>query len=111
MLTQLMYRLGLLKPFERLKLKNPNLCDFVKILKTECNLQYFTRNCRNKNLYDYKCEGERNDHMVQYEQVFGHVFEGTKNKCCGVLMKQQGKVKGEQVITFQLDQQPKILML
>ena len=55
-LTQLMYRLGLFKPFERMKFKSPNICDFVKILKTECNLQYFTRNCRNKNLYDFEID-------------------------------------------------------
>ena len=27
-----------------------NICDFGRILKTECNLQHFTRNCRIKNL-------------------------------------------------------------
>ena len=27
-----------------------NICDFDRILKTECNLQHFTRNSRNKNL-------------------------------------------------------------
>ena len=78
MLTQLMYRLGLLKPFERMKLKNPNLCDFVKILKTECNLQYFTRNCRNKNLYDYKCEGERNDHWYNMNRCLVMFLRGRK---------------------------------
>ena len=31
-----------------------NICDFDRILKTECNLQYFTRNCRIKNLDDYE---------------------------------------------------------
>ena len=63
MLAQLMYRPGLFKLFERLKHslyehlwytleteKMSNICDFDKILKTECNLQYFTRNCRIKNL-------------------------------------------------------------
>ena len=28
----------------------PNICDFDRILKTKCNLQYFTRNYRTKNL-------------------------------------------------------------
>ena len=29
-----------------------NICDFHRILKSECNLQHFTSNCRIKNL-DY----------------------------------------------------------
>ena len=50
-----------------------NICDFDRILKTECNLQHFTRNFRIKNLDDFerdeadaylcrtfKCEGEKN---------------------------------------------------
>ena len=31
-----------------------NSCDFDKILKTEYNLQHFTRNCRIKNLDDFE---------------------------------------------------------
>ena len=31
-----------------------NICDFDKILKTECNLQHFTRNCRIRNLDDFE---------------------------------------------------------
>ena len=31
-----------------------NKCDFERILKTECNLQHFTRNCRIKNLDDFE---------------------------------------------------------
>ena len=34
-----------------------NICDFEGILKTECNLQHLTRNCRIKNLIDF----ERNE--------------------------------------------------
>ena len=30
-----------------------NICDFDRILKTECNSQHFTRNCRIKNLDDF----------------------------------------------------------
>ena len=62
-----------------------NICNFDRILKTECNLQHFTRNCRIKNFDNFerdeedesriKCEGERNGHMVNYEQMFGNVFE------------------------------------
>ena len=28
----------------------------------------------------FKCEGERNDHMLHYEQVFGNVFERRESK-------------------------------
>ena len=31
-----------------------NMCDFAGILKTECNLQYLSRNCRIKNLDDFE---------------------------------------------------------
>ena len=55
----------------------------------------------------FKCEGERNDHMLHYEQVFGNVFERRESKCCGVLMKHRRKVKGEQVISLKMAQQLK----
>ena len=55
----------------------------------------------------FKCEGERNDHMLHYEQMFGNVFERMESKYCKVLMKHQWKVKGEQVITLQMAQQLK----
>ena len=45
----------------------------------------------------FKFEGERNDHMLHYEQVFGNVFERKKSKYYAVLMKHHHKVKGEQV--------------
>ena len=31
-----------------------NICDFEEILKTECNSQHLTRNCRIKNLNDFE---------------------------------------------------------
>ena len=31
-----------------------NKCHFDRILKTECNLQYFNKNCRIKNLDDFE---------------------------------------------------------
>ena len=95
-----------------------NICDFQGILKAKCNLQHLSRNFRIKNLDDFerdevdaqsrtfKCEGEKNDHMLHYEQVFGNVFERRESKCCAVLMKRR-KVKGEQVIILQMDQQLK----
>ena len=55
----------------------------------------------------FKCEGERNDHMLHYEQVFGNVFERRQSKSCAVLMKHRRKVKGEQLIILQMDQQLK----
>ena len=82
-------------------------------------MQHLTRNFRIKNLHDFerdeadaqsrtfKCEEERNDHMLHYEQVFGNGFEGRESKCCAVLMKYRRKVKGEQVIILQTDQQLK----
>ena len=99
-----------------------NICDFDRILKTECNLQHFIRNCSIRNLDDFEryeadaylwraglfiCEGERNDHMLHYEQVFGNVFERRESKCCTVLMKHCRKIKGEQVLILQMDQQLK----
>ena len=55
----------------------------------------------------FKYEGERNDHMLHYEQVFGNVSERRESKCCAVLMKYRRKVKGEQVLIIQKDQQLK----
>ena len=55
----------------------------------------------------FKSEGERNDHTLHYEQVFGNVFERRESKCCAALVKQRCKVKGEQVITLQMAQQLK----
>ena len=45
--------------------------------------------------------------MLHYGQVFDNVFERKESKCCGVLIKHCRKVKGEQVITFQMAQQLK----
>ena len=40
--------------------------------------------------------------MLHNEEVFGNAFE---RSFCAVLMKHRRKVKGEQVITFQMAQQ------
>ena len=53
----------------------------------------------------FKYEGERNEHMLLYEQVFGDVFERRESKCCALLMKHCRKVNGEQVIILQNVQQ------
>ena len=100
-----------------------NICDFDRILKTGCNLQHVTRNCRIKNLDDFekdetdtylwrernsrKCEGERSKHMLHYEQVLVNDFERRESRCCAVLKKYRHKVKGEQMITLQMAQQLK----
>ena len=55
----------------------------------------------------FKCEGESNDHMLHYEQVFGGVFDRRESRSCAVLMKYCRKVKGDQVIILQMDQQLK----
>ena len=45
--------------------------------------------------------------MLHYEQVFGSVFESWESEYCAVLMKHRRKVKGEQVLIVQMDQQLK----
>ena len=87
-----------------------------RILKTECNLQHFTRNCRVKNLGDFERDDadtylwragllhKEEKGMTIGEQVFGNVFEMKRSKCCGVLMRYCRKLKGEQVITLQMAQ-------
>ena len=55
----------------------------------------------------FKCKGERNDQKLHYEQVFGNVFGRRESKCRAVLMKHRRKVKGEQMIILQIDQQLK----
>ena len=51
-LAQLTYRADRMsnKIFDRMS----NICDFDRILKTECNLQHVTRNGRIKNLDDFQ---------------------------------------------------------
>ena len=45
--------------------------------------------------------------MLHYEQAFGNVFERKESECCAVLMKHLRKVKGEQVLIVQMDEQLK----
>ena len=92
-----------------LKLKKWLTCDSGRFLKIGCNTQRGEADSYLWDVYSrtFKCEGERNDHMLHYEQVFGNVFERGESKCCAVLMKHRCKVKGEQVITPQMTQQLK----
>ena len=78
-----------------------NLHDFER---DQADEQSMTFKCEEQ---DFKCEGERNDHMLHYEEVFGNVFERRDSKCCAVLMKHRQKAKGEQVTILQMDQQLK----
>ena len=54
-----------------------------------------------------KCEGGKNGHLLHYEHVLDNVFERRESKCCTVLMQHCRKVKGEQAIILQMDQQLK----
>ena len=45
--------------------------------------------------------------MLHYEQAFGNVSERRESKYCAVLMKHCRKVKDEQVLILQMDQQLK----
>ena len=97
MLAQLMCRFGIFKLFEneiivymnacstQLKLKKmSNRYYFDRFLKTGCNFQHFTTNCRIKKWDErksgFRYVGERKDHMLHSEQVFGNAFERKKTK-------------------------------
>ena len=94
-----------------------NIWDFDRILKTDCNLQHFTRSYRIKNLDDL--ERDEADVYLRRAGVLdvkewpfatwltGNVFERRESRCCWVLMKHGRKVKSEQVITLQMPQQLK----
>ena len=100
-----------------------NMCDFDRILKTECNLQYFNRNCRIKNLDDF--ERDEAD-LYLWRAGLLNVKEKGMAICyimnrCLVMFLREGKVnvaqywwnvvaklKGEQVITLQMVQHLKI---
>ena len=98
-----------------------NICDLDGILKTECNLQHSTRNCRIKNQDDF--ERDKADTYMRRAGLLNMKEKGITIsyimnsclvmflrgvKCCGVLVKHRRKVKGEQVITLQMAQQLKI---
>ena len=109
-----------------------NICDFDRILKTECNWQHITRNCRLRiwmtlkemrqtricwaGLLNMKEKGmiicyNINRCLVIMLLRGGKVnvvyYRKKESKCCGALMKNCRKVKGEQVITLQMAQQLK----
>ena len=71
-----------------------NIRDFDRILKTECNLQHLSRNCRNKNLDDF----ERNEaDAYLWRTGLLHVKEIRMTICyilnrCLVMFLRAGKV-------------------
>ena len=87
-----------------------NICVFDRILKTECDLQHFTRNCKIKNLDDF--ERDEADAYLQRagllnvrkkEMAICYIMNrclvmflrrGKESKYCGVLMEHRLKVKG-----------------
>ena len=71
-----------------------NICDFDRILKTECNLQQFTRNCRIKNLDDF--EKDEADAYLQRAGLLNVTEKGMTisyimNRCLVMLLR-EGKV-------------------
>ena len=99
-----------------------NICDVDRLLKTECNLQHFTRNCRIKNLDVFE-RGKVDAYLWRagllnvkekgmticyiMNRCLGNVFERRESKCCAALMKHHCKVRGGQVIALQMAQQLK----
>ena len=80
-------------------------------LRTWMTLNKMKQTCRaellNAKSRTFKCEGERNDHMLHYQQVLGNVFARRQSKCCAVFIKDCRKVKGVQVLILQMNQQLK----
>ena len=71
-----------------------SICDFDRILKTECNLQKFTRNCRIKNLDDF--EKDEADAYLQRAGLLnvkekGMTISYIMNRCLVMLLR-EGKV-------------------
>ena len=71
-----------------------SICDFDRILKTECNLQQFTRNCRIKNLDDF--EKDEADAYLQRAGLLnvkekGMTISYIMNRCLVMLLR-EGKV-------------------
>ena len=71
-----------------------NICDFDRILKTECNLEHFSRNCRIKNLDDF--EPDEADAYLQRAGLLNVKEKGMTicyitNRCL-VMFLRRGKV-------------------
>ena len=97
-----------------------DICDFGRILKTECNLKHYSRTIGIKQVDELKedeaviflwraglLENRSNVFTICYhhEQFFGKVFERKQKNCCGVLINHKRKgIKGEQLITLEMAQ-------
>ena len=71
-----------------------NVCDFDRILKTECNLQHFTRNCRIKNFDDF--ERDETDAYLRKAELLnvkekGMTIRYIMNRCLVIFLR-GGKV-------------------
>ena len=96
-----------------------NICGFDRILKTECNLQHFTRNFRIENLDDFERDeadiylwragrlNVKEKEMTKCCIMCLEVFERRERNVCGKLMKHRRKVTGELVITVRMAQKLK----
>ena len=71
-----------------------HICDFERILKTECNLQYLTKDCRIKNLDDFE-KYETDAYLwragLLNEEEKGMTICYIMNKCLGMFLR-GGKV-------------------
>ena len=71
-----------------------DICDFDRILKTECNLQHFTRNCRIKNLNDF--ERDETDQFLWRAELLNVKTKGMTISCimnkCLVMFLREGKL-------------------
>ena len=89
-----------------------DICDFDRILKTDCSLQHLTRNCKIKNLDDF---GKDEADSYLWRVGLLNVKEQRMTICyimsrCLVMFLRGVKVnveQGEQVITLQMAQQLK----
>ena len=89
-----------------------DICDFDRILKTDCSLQHLTRNCRIKNLDDFE-KDEADSYLCRVGLL--NVKEQRMTICYImnrylVMFLRGVKVnveQGEQVITLQMAQQLK----
>ena len=99
-----------------------NICEFDRILKTECNFQHFTRNCRIKNFDKFERDGadvylwraglvngKEKGMTIRYIMIWCLVMflRGGKVNVVKYWLNTVSKLKSEQVIILQMAQQPK----
>ena len=89
-----------------------DICDFDRILKTDCSLQHLTRNCKIKNLDDFgKDEADSYLWRVGLLNVKEQrmTISYIMNRCLAMFLRgvKVNVEQGEQVITLQMAQQLK----